>query len=110
MKLPLSQTTPLQQDELGTVRVVGSRVTLDTIVRAFLDGATAEQIHDSYPSVSLRDVYATIAYYLEHEAAVQEYLKGQGEAASALRREIEERQEGGLGARLRARRSNLAQP
>jgi hypothetical protein len=58
---------------------------------------------------SRRDVYATIAYYLEHEAAVQEYLKGRGEAASALRREIEERQGGGLGARLRARRSNLAQ-
>lgn len=110
MKLPLSQSTPLQQDESGTVRIAGSRVTLDTVVRAFFDGATAEQIHDSFPSVSLRDVYATIAFFLEHESAVREYLKERSEASATLRREIEARQDSGLGARLRARRSNLTRP
>jgi hypothetical protein len=51
VKLDLSQTPPLVQDENGTVRVVGHRVTLDTIVGEFRDGATAEQIQDILPAL-----------------------------------------------------------
>ena len=34
---------PLQTDADGVVRVGGTRVTLDTVVAAFADGATAEE-------------------------------------------------------------------
>lgn len=45
-------------DEDQVVRVAGTRVTLDTIVRAFQRGATAEEIAQDYSAVSLPDIYA----------------------------------------------------
>ena len=64
--LDLTYTAPLTYGEDGTIRIRGSRVTLDSILHAFQQGATAEQIQDSFPSVLLRDIYGAIAYYLEH--------------------------------------------
>ena len=61
-----SQTVPLRQWDDGTIRVKGSRVTLDSIVRLFKLGETAEQIQHSFPSLSLREIYGTIYYYLEN--------------------------------------------
>ncbi|MCI0488780.1 MAG: DUF433 domain-containing protein [Blastocatellia bacterium] len=105
-QLTLTQTTPLIQEKDGTVRVTGSRVTLDTVVGAFKKGATAEQIQDSFPSLSLQAIYGTIAYYLEHKADVEEYLKLRREEAAAIRREIESQQDtDGFRARIRAHRA-----
>jgi uncharacterized protein (DUF433 family) len=56
MQLALSQHVPLTKWEDGTIRITGTRVTLDVIVRQFTLGATAEQIHDSYPAASLKDI------------------------------------------------------
>src|SRR5947208_2137627 len=65
---------PLKSDAHGVVRVGGTRVTLDTIVSAFRRGATAEQIAQDYDAVSLSDIYTTIAYYLQHQKDVDQYL------------------------------------
>ena len=54
---------PLAVTEQGTIRIKGSRVSLDSIVHHFKLGATAEQIVQSFPSLSLGDVYSSIAYY-----------------------------------------------
>jgi len=85
MQLALSQHVPLTKWEDGTIRITGTRVTLDVIVRQFTLGATAEQIHDSYPAASLKDIYGTIYYYLEHTDAVDAYLHEQQQAAVATR-------------------------
>jgi uncharacterized protein (DUF433 family) len=107
-QLTLTQTVPLIQERDGTVRVTGSRVTLDTLVGAFQKGATAEQIQDSFPSLSLQQIYATIAYYLEHQAEVEAYLKLRREEAASTRREIESQQDtDGFRARIRRRRAQL---
>ena len=52
--LDLTYTAPLTCEEDGTIRLRGSRVTLDSILHAFQQGATAEQIQDSFPSGYLR--------------------------------------------------------
>jgi len=57
-----AEPAPLEADADGVVRVGGTRVTLDTMVAAFKDGATAEEIVYQYPSLSLAEVYAVIAY------------------------------------------------
>ena len=72
-----TQVPPLQVDEDGIWRVGGTRVTLDTIVRAFNQGHTAEEIASHYPAVPLADIYAVIAYYLNHQEDVQRYLQQQ---------------------------------
>lgn len=52
--IPLTPTDvlPLETDADGVVRVGDTRVTLDTIIMAFTDGATAEEIAQQYPSSS----------------------------------------------------------
>src|SRR2546425_13358924 len=88
-QLNFSQTVPLNQDADGSVRVTGSRVTLDTLVAAFKKGATAEQIQDSFPSLSLRQIYGVIAYYLDHQDDVEAYLNERRTDSEAIRQEIE---------------------
>src|SRR5205814_1048793 len=101
--------TPLIFGDDGAIRVKGSRVTLDVIVRQFKQGATAEQILEDFPSLNLRDVYGAIYYYLEHEAEVEEYLKKQKDAAAEARRFIESKSDGAvLLERIRARRGQSA--
>jgi uncharacterized protein (DUF433 family) len=108
VELALTQTTPLVQEADGTVRISGSRVTLDTLVSAFQKGATAEQIQDSFPSISLRQIYGAIAYYLEHEAEVDAYLKTRRAEAEIIRHEIESQQDtAGFKARIHTRRAKL---
>ena len=96
---------PLVFPEDGSaIRVAGTRVTLDTIVGAFKRGATAEEITQDYPPVSLPDVYAVIAYYLRHRDEIEDYLAKRATEHAELRREIEARPEyQDLRARLLAR-------
>jgi len=88
-KIETKQSVPLTQWEDGTIRVIGSRVTLDSVIHHFKLGATAEQIQHNFPSLNLRENYGAIYYYLENTEAVEEYLRRQEEAAEEGRRFIE---------------------
>jgi uncharacterized protein (DUF433 family) len=92
--MPLSiarEPLPLAEDAEGVVRVGGTRVTLDTVLAAFNEGATAEEIAAQYPSIRLADVYAVIGYYLSRKNEVDVYLDRQNEQREAVRRENTER-------------------
>jgi uncharacterized protein (DUF433 family) len=80
---------PLVVTEQGTIRIKGSRVSLDSIIHHFKLGATAEQIVQSFPSLSLSDVYSSIAYYLTHRQEIEVYLEQQKEAADNLQDQLE---------------------
>jgi uncharacterized protein (DUF433 family) len=98
---------PLITDPHGTIRVRGSRVTLDTIVTAFQGGATAEEIAQKFPAVALADIYQIIAHYLNHTPEVDAYLAQRHADALALQREVEKRfNPAGVRARLLARRNS----
>ena len=108
-ELPITQIVPLTQGEDGVLRVTGSRVTLDSIVDQFKSGATAEQIQEDFPSVTLNDIYSLIAYYLQHSGSVEDYLREQALAAKEVRRELERNLETKeLRERLRRRRAQAA--
>lgn len=93
----------------GVVRVGETRVTLDTVVAAFLEGATAEEIAEQYPSLPLADIYAVIAYYLNHQAEVDAYLQERQRRAAEIRQEAERRfNPVGIRERLLARRDVLS--
>ena len=59
-----AEPVPLVADADGRLRVSGTRITLDTVVTAFGDGATAEEIVQQYPSLRLGDVYAILTFYI----------------------------------------------
>ena len=80
---------PLVVTEHGTIRIKGSRVSLDSIVHHFKLGATAEQIVQSFPSLRLGDVYSSIAYYLTHRQEMEVYLEQQQAAADGLQGQLE---------------------
>lgn len=56
-------------------RVAGTRVALDAIVRRFWEGDAPESIAQSFPVLTLEQVYGAIAYYLRHQNAIDAYLK-----------------------------------
>src|SRR5689334_946462 len=66
--------TPIKIDEHGVARVGGTRVTLDTVITAFQLGDTAEAIALNYDTLTLADIYDTIAYYLRHRSEGDAYL------------------------------------
>ena len=59
------EAPPLRQDASGAFRVGSSRVLVELVIRAFQDGATPEAIAQRYPTATLADIYAVIAYYLD---------------------------------------------
>jgi uncharacterized protein (DUF433 family) len=109
IELELTQAIPLMRGDEGVFHVTGSRVTLDSIVHQFKSGATAEQIQEDFPSVTLIDIYSVIAYYLQHLRAVEDYLTDQAHATGDVRREVESGLDSrGLRERLRQRRAQAA--
>jgi uncharacterized protein (DUF433 family) len=86
-----TEPIPLFTDPDGVVRVGKTRVTLDTVVTAFLERATAEEIVEQYPSLQLADVYSVIGYYLRRKAEVDVYLQARQQRAAEVRQENERR-------------------
>ena len=86
-----AEPAPLAVTSDGVVRVGGTRVTLDTIVAVFQQGATAEEIVYRYPALKLGDVYAAIAYYLNHQQEVEDYLRQRQQQAQEIRQQNEAR-------------------
>jgi len=84
-----TMTIPLRTDERGTIYISNTRVTLDSIIQFYLQGESPEALQQGFPTISLPDVYAVIAYYLAHHAEVDEYLKRRNEDAKRIRQEIE---------------------
>ncbi len=110
MTLAISvEPAPLEIDSNGVVRVAKTRVTLDTVVTAFLEGATAEEIGEQYTSLRLSDIYSVIGYYLKHKAEVDAYISERQSQATAIRQEIEQRFNPiGIRERLLARENYLS--
>ena len=102
-----AQPVPLSVDPHGTVRVAGTRLTLEAVVEAFKRGDSPQEIAEAFHGLELADVYSIIAYYLRHAADVEAYLLQQDEKAAAIRQKIEALQgsQDGLRERLLARRA-----
>jgi uncharacterized protein (DUF433 family) len=82
---------PLQTDAQGVVRVGSTRIPLDTVVFAFNQGSSAEEIVLSFPVLQLEDVYAVINYYLHNRAEVDDYLAQRETEAMRIKAENEKR-------------------
>ena len=101
----MSGTSIFTMDADGVHRVAGTRVTLDTVVHAFRDGATPEEIVQRYPALELADAYEAITHYLRHRDDVDAYVAQREAAARAVRVENEQRfPAAGVRERLLARR------
>jgi len=84
-------------------RVAGSRVSLDSIVYRFREGLSPESIAESFPALTLEQVYDAIAFYLANKLMVDQYLL-EGERASAELQNVSRRRNADLLARLQRAR------
>ena len=104
-----TETPPLNRDASGALRVGTSRVLVELVIRAFQDGSTPEAIAQRYPTISLGDAYAVIAYYLRHRDEMENYLEEREQEAAAVRVRIEAHQGSlsGVRERLLARQGQV---
>jgi uncharacterized protein (DUF433 family) len=92
MQLALkSDPLPLREDAEGVLRVAGTRVTLESLMELYQQGAGAEEIALSFDALDLHEVYAALGYYLAHRPVLDEYLNRQRQAAAQARQEAERR-------------------
>lgn len=73
-----------QREDAYFVR--SSRVSLDSIVYAFRHGDSPETIRERFPTLTLDQVYGTIAYYLAHQAQIDAYVQRGEELFEQARR------------------------
>lgn len=71
--------------------ISGTRVSLDSVVFAFLDGLSPESIAaECFPILSLEQVYGAITYYLSHRDEINVYLNKNHAEFEALHEKINE--------------------
>jgi uncharacterized protein (DUF433 family) len=71
----------------GGYWITGTRVSLDSIVYAFLRGSSPENIAQSFPVLKLEEVYGAITYYLAHQEIVHSHLRESDREFEKLRAE-----------------------
>lgn len=71
----MDNNTYVHKHPSGVYRVGETRVSLDSIVRNYLDGESPEAIVENLPVLTLDEVSGAIAFYLANRAEVHEYLK-----------------------------------
>jgi uncharacterized protein (DUF433 family) len=66
--------SPYIEERNGGLYVAGTGVSLDSVVIRFQQGASPDKIVQSFPTVKLSQVYGAIAYYLENEKTIGDYV------------------------------------
>lgn len=106
LELPV---VPITISPQGVALVRGTRVPIDTVITAFGQGDAPEKISQNFPTVTVTDAYAVIAYYLQHQAVVDAYVAERRHRRDALRMTVEQHDPHGLRARLLARQAESPQ-
>jgi uncharacterized protein (DUF433 family) len=97
---------PLRADEHGVMRIGQTRVRLDTVITAWRQGESPEQIVENFDVLDLADIYAVISYYLHHRMEVEEYMARNRQEGERVRAEHEQRfPSAGIRERLLARQA-----
>ncbi|MBW4670833.1 MAG: DUF433 domain-containing protein [Cyanomargarita calcarea GSE-NOS-MK-12-04C] len=69
--------------------VEGTRISLDSVVYAFQKGLSPESIVQSFPLLTLEQVYGAIAFYLANHAEIDAYLATEEVAFDAMQQPLQ---------------------
>ncbi len=75
----------------GVIRIGSTRVSLDSVIHAFKQGYSPEEIALDFDSLTLTEVYSAISHYLQNKSDVEAYLLERSAQDGDLRSEIESR-------------------
>lgn len=58
-----------------TIRIKGTRVGIEIVIEKFCEGASPQEIQRHYPHLTLKQIYATITYYLFNTEVIDAYIE-----------------------------------
>jgi uncharacterized protein (DUF433 family) len=94
------------EERNGGYYLIGTRVSLDSIIYGFREGLSPEAILEDFDTLTLGQVYGAIAFYLDNQPAMDVYLARQKRRFEAMRQAAEPLPED-LRRRLEAARQQL---
>lgn len=62
------------EERNGGYYIAGTRISLDSVVYSFKRGNSPEQIQAEYPTLELSQITAAIAFYVNNQQPVDDYL------------------------------------
>ena len=71
----------------GGYYVAGTRISLDSVVLAFLRGESPETIAESFSALTMENIFGALSFYLANRDVVDEYLRKGDQEFNALREE-----------------------
>jgi uncharacterized protein (DUF433 family) len=71
--------------------IEGTRISLDSVVYAFLNGESPESIAQNFPLLSLEQVYGAVAFYLSNQELIDVYLRSGEEDFNKLQQSCREK-------------------
>jgi uncharacterized protein (DUF433 family) len=93
----------------GVYYVPGTRISLDSIVYAFREGCSPENIREDFEGLTLAHVYGAIAFYLDRQTDIDAYLLQRKEQWAELERQGTPASPN-LQARIERARRSVSQP
>ena len=90
MNTAITTTKQYIEEQDGCYRIAGKRVSLDSIVYAFLAGQSPESIVQSFPVLILEEVYGAITFYLANRISIDAYLSEGEQIFETLRQQTRE--------------------
>lgn len=85
----MTQHIPLVQNEAGDLYVEGTRIFLENLLEAYEQGLSPEEIILAFPRLRLSQVYAVLAWALDHPEEVAAYRRRQKERAKEAEKATE---------------------
>ena len=75
------------EEHSGAYFIAGTRVSLDSVVYAFLRGESPETIGESFPALTLEQILGSLAFYLADRDKIDQYLRHGEEDFERLRQQ-----------------------
>jgi uncharacterized protein (DUF433 family) len=82
--MPVVAAKSYVQYQNDTYWIEETRISLDSVVYAFRNGLSPESIVQSFPLLTLEQVYGAIAFYLANRAEIDAYLASEEAAFNAM--------------------------
>lgn len=97
------------EERSGAYLIGETRVSLDSVVYAFLRGESPEGIAESFPALTLEQILGSLAFYLANREKIDQYLS-QGKLDFELLRQQAHQNNPSLYARLADARQKANHP
>ena len=68
-------TSEYIEERNGGYYVARTRVSLDSVVYSFERGNSPQAIQQEFPALRLPQIYGAIAFYLDHQSEIRQYLE-----------------------------------